>query len=288
VSATTSGDYDETGNNDQLRRAAVAQPVQPVPLRCTSWVLGPGRGVVYDAAQSRIFTGTGGAVLILNVANPANPVLVRQITTRNGLVEGLDYDASTQILAVAAGKGGVELWDVSPGAAPTFRSQFDLDYFGTKPEALDVKVANNIAYIAADYAGLHHWDISTPASPSQLGFFVPQDTTLSLSLAGGGSNVLYTTQGATEAAAFLLDPAGTPIFQTDTPFSGGSFGFGVYATPTLAYVAAGGGGLFIYNFSMGPMGAFLTLVGSLPTPNSARGVAVDGNILGDGSIANFI
>ena len=68
-----------------------------------NWPFGPCWAVCVDSARNLVFVGSGGGVYVLDVSQVSNPVRVSEIRTR-GIIYGLYYDNTTQMLYVADGQ----------------------------------------------------------------------------------------------------------------------------------------------------------------------------------------
>ena len=116
----------------------------------SNWPFGPSYAVAVDPTRGYVFMGSGGGVVVLD----SNLAKVSEIRTR-GVVWDLHYDFSDSILYIAAGKGGLEIWDVSDPANPTFK-----DVIHAPGEFRDVDVVQHsfgdrVIYIAAGSGGVH-------------------------------------------------------------------------------------------------------------------------------------
>ena len=67
---------------------------------------GPALAVSIDSTRNVLFLGSGGGVLIFDVADKTNPVLLTDIIRTHGVVEDIFYDESTERIYLACGKGG--------------------------------------------------------------------------------------------------------------------------------------------------------------------------------------
>ena len=257
------------GAGSKSRSVGHGGPSQVV--RCGSWVHGPGNAVAVDAARRLAFVGAGGAVHVLSLQDPAHPVVVSEGILSDGLVEGLAYDGARQILFLAVGDAGIEVWDVREPEKARRLSRRALQYAGTQPPARDITVRGTVAYVAGDYAGMHVFDVSVPEQPVLTGVIVPQGRCLAVSWAG---NALYTAQGNFLAAGFRLDANGNANFVGSIQ---GTFATDVVATPNLAYVVssqgASGGSLTVVDFFSG-VAPFI--VGSIGTPTPPRAIDLQG------------
>ncbi len=142
---------------------------------------GPSFAAEIDSARNLVFCGSGGGVYLLDISDPSNPVKLSDIRTR-GVVEKLFYESSNERLYIAAGKNGLEIWNVASSGNPKKLGTYD-----TPGEAYGVDVFGNYAYVADHDSGFRVIDISTPESPEEVGFCgtpsYAQDVTISDSYA---------------------------------------------------------------------------------------------------------
>ena len=84
------------------------QPLNPTQylLRSGSWPYGASYSIAVDSISNIIYLGSGGAVLVLNGADPSNPVLITDKIRTYGLVEDIFIDISTHRLYLAGLNSG--------------------------------------------------------------------------------------------------------------------------------------------------------------------------------------
>jgi hypothetical protein len=140
------------------------------PEACGSWAFGPNYAVALDESREVLFSGSGGAVLVWDVADPFAPELRSNTIQTEGLVLDLFYTPSNQRLYIAADEGGLEVWDVQDPDAPSPLGTHDLTYFDVPVPAKAVHVQGSFAYIAADFGFVQWVDISDPANMYTAGF----------------------------------------------------------------------------------------------------------------------
>ncbi|MEO0261931.1 MAG: hypothetical protein ABIM49_06335, partial [candidate division WOR-3 bacterium] len=78
-----------------------------------NWPFGPSSAAIFDPSRNLVFLGSGGGVYILNVSSPSNPVKVSEKIHTRGIVYGLFYESVNKRLYIAAGQGGLEIWNIS-------------------------------------------------------------------------------------------------------------------------------------------------------------------------------
>lgn len=74
-----------------------------------SWSFGRYTEVAIDEVRSLAFVSSGGNVVILDISNPASPVLVNDQISTNGVVNDLIYNSATQNLYLTLGENGLEI-----------------------------------------------------------------------------------------------------------------------------------------------------------------------------------
>ncbi|MHC4219511.1 MAG: LVIVD repeat-containing protein [Planctomycetota bacterium] len=149
-----------------LAQVSSAQPSEP----CGFWAFGANHAVAQDESRQILFSGSGGAVLVWDVADPFAPALRSDTIQTQGLVLDLFYTPSNQRLYIAADEGGLVVWDVQDPNAPAQLGTHDLTYFSVPVPAQAVEVQGNFAYVAADFGFVQWVDISDPANMHTAGF----------------------------------------------------------------------------------------------------------------------
>lgn len=203
------------------------------------WPFGAAEAVAADTSRELIFLGSGGAVLVIDVASPMTPTLLTDQIHTLGFVEDLFYDETTQRLYVAAGQGGMEIWDIQTPESPQQLSVTEIIYGGVDIPVEGITVVNDTAYIAGDWGFLHWVDVSNPSSPVQAGFngqaVRPHDvfaTSTHVYAVGNDTGPFFEGDFAT----FGIQANGSLNFQ-----GGRDFGIcgSVYVEGTFAYVGCG-------------------------------------------------
>ncbi|MEO0290306.1 MAG: hypothetical protein ABIN15_03605 [candidate division WOR-3 bacterium] len=144
-----------------------------------NWPFGHSYAVSFDPSRNLVFLGSGGGVYILNVSNPSNPQKVSEKIHTRGIVYGLFYESVNKRLYIAAGQGGLEIWDVTDASNP-----IKLGHYFTPGLAYGVYVSGNYAYVADDSAGLRIINISNPSSPYEAGYYVTPGEAMGVYVSG--------------------------------------------------------------------------------------------------------
>ena len=183
------------------------------------------------------YVGVGPRLVVLDVSNPASPVVLGQSAVLPGTVM---YVAVAGTLAyVVAGGAGLRVVDVSNPAAPR-----QVGYYPGRAEG--VAVSGTLAYVAA--GDLLVVDVSNPAAPRELGFYDTPGYAYGVAVSG--------------TLAYVADEeGGLRVVDVSNPASPRELGFydtpsdayGVAVSGTLAYVADWEAGLVILRYTGEPV-----------------------------------
>lgn len=140
--------------------------------RMDGWPYAGARAVAVDADRDLLFLGSGGAILVLDVTDPATPQLLHDGLHTDGHVRDLRYDAANMRLYVADWRTGLEIWDAQDPQNPVLLSSVPVYYIGTDSDQPTdgLVVTGDYLYINANEARVHGFDISDAAHPVDLGF----------------------------------------------------------------------------------------------------------------------
>ena len=228
----------------------------PVP----PWAGGTARSISVNGRIAYVADGDAG-LQVLDVANPAEPRRLGWVKTV-GATLGVVVNGS--LAYVAVDDAGLQIIDVSNPEKPAPVASIKLP-----GRAKCVRVVGNIAYIAANEAGLHMVDISHPETPVLIA------TSPRLDLSGYAvdvcvsSNIAYVAETSCLRLVDIRDPA-NPIRLGNFHPSAGRV-LGVSVAGSMAYVAAGPGGLLILDAS-DP--TFSTRPIAFQTPGQANAITV--------------
>jgi hypothetical protein len=116
----------------------------------------------YDETKFTLYCAEGDRVLVYDVLNPKKPATISRSIELGGRV--YDVDLRSNLLFIAGGKSGLDIWDVSdPGRLRALSS------FPTRSTALAVCVSDSTAFIADADSGMIIVDVSDPREPCELG-----------------------------------------------------------------------------------------------------------------------
>ncbi len=232
--------------------------------RVGTWPLGRARAVAVDESRNLVFQSSGGAVLILDITDPASPVLLSDTLRTGGDVQDIFSDASAQRLYIAAGWAGLEIWDVGDPAAPERLSALPIQYYGTDVSAQAVSVRGDYAYVSTTVSGVHWFDVSDPANPFQSGYYAFGGTCNDLDIQG---NTLVAAQSS-KLNQFVIQPDGSLYLLKYTDL----YVEAVTISGPYAYICSNG-----YLEVVDLTQIVLVLLGYYDTGN-ARDVLVDGTV----------
>jgi photosystem II stability/assembly factor-like uncharacterized protein len=204
--------------------------------RVSSYPYGPAITIAVDSIRNLIFTGSGGAVMILDGSDPANLQLLTDTMRTEGLVYDIAYDDATQRLYLACGYGGFEIWDVQNPYQPFRYTNFTVIYFDVPVPVEHVQIRNNIAVVECSWGFVRSINVADPYNPYQV------DVVISM---GNPSHRIYAepedyvhTTGYDGYFRFYMDAAGyfSPVGSKFISFGSA---FEIFATHSLAFLGVG-------------------------------------------------
>lgn len=131
------------------------------------------------------YVGMGPRLLIVDVQDPAQPVVLGQTEVLSGIVSRIQVAGNYAYLGV---DGGVSIVDVSNPGAPA-----QVSFYDTPGSVFGVAISDTLAYIAegrvwdgSQYqgGGLRILDVSNPTTPSQTGYLDTDAYAFGVSLRG--------------------------------------------------------------------------------------------------------
>ncbi len=144
-----------------------------------NWPFGPSWEVCYDKLRHIAFLGAGGALYVLDVADPSNIIALCEAIKTRGFITNLYYDSLSQRLYIAAGIGGFEIWDFTNPSFPLKIVNFSI------PAIVNgVFVVGELAYLACGSEGLRILDISNPFNPYEIGYCLTPDSAMDVVVSG--------------------------------------------------------------------------------------------------------
>jgi hypothetical protein len=128
-----------------------------------NWPFGQSLAVEEDPDRDIAYVGSGGAVLILDIRDLTDPELVSDAILSEGLVVDLAYDAARQLLFLACGIKGLEIWDVRDPSDPTRLYAEAVTNYGSEFPADNIEVSGN--FVILNSSALRVLDVTDPAHP---------------------------------------------------------------------------------------------------------------------------
>ena len=179
-----------------------------------------------------VYIAVGGAGLeIVDMSNPAAPVLLGMYGTTNGT---MDVHVEGGIAYLADGLNGLRCLDVSDPAQPVLLGTYDTAYF-----AQQVIVRDGIAYVADGFlSGLQVIDVSDPSAPALLGTHDTVGVARSMRLVGG---LVYIADGHGGLHIIDVSDPASPVLVTTIENLGGAWTDCVEVWDGYAYVFESGG-----------------------------------------------
>ncbi|MFO7651815.1 MAG: hypothetical protein R6X13_10810 [bacterium] len=176
AAVAAAGPDDLRPRREAAKPSAVMADFSPDNLRLVgSWPFGPANDVAVDQSRNLAFLGSGGAVLVMDLSDPAHPVQVGLPMLTGGRVEGLALDPALARLYVCAGGGGLEVWSVADPQAPA--------RLGAWAGGTVVDAATSGSYCYVVYGELFGVvDVSDPATPRLVGTCGFDDVALSVAV----------------------------------------------------------------------------------------------------------
>lgn len=230
----------------------------------------------FDLVGDRLYRSNGGYLEVLDVANPAAPVVLGRFLAEQGVVQTVDVVGTLAYVAVARGtpfgtRGGLLIVDVSNPAAMTL--------VGGVPgrSVNEVRVVGTTAYLGA--GALRLYDVSNPAAPVAQGV-VTVTGGIVLSVAVEGTTAYLAAGNAGLRVVDVANPAAPTVVGTLATLGG--FATRVVAAAGRAYVSVQGVGLVIVDVTnpAAPaiLGSYFVDTDGQPPDNAGqvRAVAVSG------------
>lgn len=225
----------------------------------------PGVAVVTGTAYAQGGAFATNGLRVVDLADPARPIVVGQLDTPTLALQGVDMAGS--LAFVACGEAGLRVVDLTTPAQPSILGAYDTPGF-----AQGVCVSGSLALVADGVSGLRLLDVSIPASPRSVGFLDTPGTARDVTVSG---SLAYVADGTSLQIIDVTVPA-SPVLR-------GSYGVAaqkVRVRGGLAYVAAASAGLVVLNVA-DP--AAIGLVSTVP-PTGHFNASTLGVALADGLV----
>lgn len=152
-----------------------------VPIELVSQFGGPNKAVAVNG--NVVYLGIGPRLAVLDISDPSSPTLLGRSEVFPAVVE--DVAVSGDYVYVAAGRGGLLVFDVSSPASPVQVSTYLMSY-----GAGSLAVVGHHVFVT-DWSTLQVIDVSAPASPMKVGQFETSGTIQDVAVSG---TYAYVTQ----------------------------------------------------------------------------------------------
>jgi hypothetical protein len=224
-------------------------------------------GAIYAVAiqGSYAYVGVGPRLFILDVADPAYPLIVGQTAAMSGVVQDVTVAGNYAYVADRGSNNkGLIIINVADPTAPT-----EVGFYDAPSDVTRVAVAGNYAYITTESVGLHIINVSDPTAPTLASIYDMPGRSFGVALTSSYAYVANYDAGL--RIINVANPAAPALASVyDTP----GYARAVALVGNYAYVADGSGGLRIINVA-NPMAPFE--VGFYNTVGYAWDVSVAGD-----------
>jgi hypothetical protein len=188
----------------------------PTPVAVSSHGFGAGEwATAVSLLGSRAFVAAGATLRVVDVSDPANPVIGATASTSRW---AMDLDTDGALCAVATDGDGLHLFDVA-GAVPVPRSVHRTAALRLHGVALN----GGFAYVAAGDRGLRVVDVANPVAPVEVANLSTPGPALGVAVSAGRA---YVTVGARSLAIVDVSTPATPTLTA-------TIGLGVFSFPPL-------------------------------------------------------
>src|SRR4051794_12650800 len=216
----------ERGATRPARLEALLGHAAPAP----HGVNGAMPGAVSAADAGPLFAGRNtpdtGRLTILDVADPAHPVVLGDGLPVSGLVQRVVVSGGYAY--VVEHRDGLRIVDLTDITAPRVIGESR-----TPAQATDVAVVGQRAYVAGGKDGLHILDVADPAHPAALGSWQTGDAAMAVMVAG---RYAYVAAGA--GGLSIVDVADPTAPYEVSRYRTNGFSWGVGLVVPYAYVTA--------------------------------------------------
>lgn len=215
--------------------------VPSAPMESGRVAIGDPVWSIAAAGNLVVVTDRWDSVRIVNVANPAAPVVVGHYQTNANSMKPYSVAISGQYAFVAMRDFGIQVLDLSNPANPTLAGSMSIAGVGF---VFDVKIVGNRLYLAADTLGLRIIDISNPTTPQPLGAFTASNDAISVLVEG---NTAYLAGGG--QGIFLVDVSNPAAPTQISQLNGGWFARRLYRKGASLFLADGVEGLQVIDIT---------------------------------------
>lgn len=239
-------------------------PTPPPPLIELVGQMG-GTVKAVAVAGNYAYVGVGLRLMILDITNPALPVVMGQNPLLPTVIEDVTIVGS--LAYVAAGESGLHIINISSPGNPVRLGGYD-----TAGMARGISKVGNLAYVADGNNGLQIIDVTDPVNPLRRGGYDTNTEAWGVTVVG---SLAYLANGGSLLQIIDVSDPANPWRRGgyDLPDYGQSQAVAVVGN--LAYIADANNGLLIVDVANPANPVFR---GGYGTPDYARDVAVAGNL----------
>jgi hypothetical protein len=185
------------------------------------------------------FFGDGNIFKIMDVTDPANPILVSTFSLHENIIAGIYI--SDDFAYIANKFGGLRILDISDLSHPT-----EVSNIGAS--AMEVKIVDKYAYLVDFYLGWRIFNVSDPSDPRLVGGFVyacdASNSAMAIAIQDNYAYIASCVYGL--IVLDISDPANPQAVGNS---EGRIQGMGVDVSGDYAYIADGNYGLRIFDVS---------------------------------------
>jgi hypothetical protein len=161
--------YNSSAGSAGIKKETQAETIVSIQQTKANLVSTVG-GAIYRVSLYGNYAYIGKAyhLTIMNVTNPAAPLLEGTTSSWSDMVLGVDVDTKQTYAYVAAGNQGVRIVDITDKKNPK-----EISYYNNfeNGRAYDLRAFNSRLFVADGEAGLQILDVSNPKAPKKAGCF---------------------------------------------------------------------------------------------------------------------
>mgnify|MGYP002387827030 CR=1 FL=1 len=209
-----------------------------------------GASLAVDIQEDILYLGIGQRLALLDISNPAMPLIIGKTQTFAGIV--VDFVISGGLAYVADDEAGLRIVDVTDPTNPAFAGYYSIPRIALHDEVNSLKYDNvasvavdqEHAYVAEYQFGLRVVNIADPSNPVEVGFYDTPGDAHGVAVAGDTAYVADFDHGV--RVVNIADPA-RPVERghCDTPGEAQSLA----VAGDYVYVAGGSAGMLVVNIA---------------------------------------
>lgn len=149
------------------------------------WPFGPSTTIDFDYSRELSFIASGGGVYIYDISILDSPRKVSESIRTKGYISNMHYDSSLQVIFIATGGTGVEIWDVSEVEHPKPVIRLEC-----ASSAFDIAYDSNYLYVNDGSKGMTIYSTTNLIEPERIGHFPNSDWNYSVKIIGENAFIL--------------------------------------------------------------------------------------------------